>query len=135
MKIVLDVSVAFALVRNQPGMQWIRQAIEAADEVIVPDLYISEASNTAWKFYHIEDASLEEIQLLANRSLALPDQIIPSTELWEEALLLAHSLDHPVYDCLYLALAQQESAHLLTLDKRLRKLATKLDIRLIQAPS
>ncbi|MEM9985194.1 MAG: hypothetical protein AAF804_08875, partial [Bacteroidota bacterium] len=70
MKIALDVSAAFALVRNPSGMQWIRQAIERADEVIVPDLYVSEASNTAWTFYHIEDASLEEIQLLANRSLA-----------------------------------------------------------------
>jgi predicted nucleic acid-binding protein len=43
-----------------------------------------------------------------------------------EALALACHLDHPVYDCLYLALARREAAQLLTADQRLEKLASKV---------
>jgi predicted nucleic acid-binding protein len=38
-------------------------------------------------------------------------------------LALACHLDHPVYDCLYLALARREAAILLTDDQRLQRLA------------
>ena len=32
---------------------------------------------------------------------------------------LAHALDHPIYDCLYLALADREDVGLVTADARL----------------
>ena len=128
MKIVLDVSAAFAIVRGTAGSEWMIEAIQTAQEVIVPDLYVSEASNTAWKFFHIEGASLEDIHLLAQRSLELPDHITPSISLWEDALSLAHELDHPVYDCMYLVLAKKEGAQLMTLDKKLRRLAKKINL-------
>jgi len=35
------------------------------------------------------------------------------------AFALAHELDHPVYDCVYLALAEVEDARLVTADRRL----------------
>ncbi len=38
-------------------------------------------------------------------------------------LALACHLDHPLYDCLYLALARREAATLLTADQRLQRLA------------
>jgi predicted nucleic acid-binding protein len=60
--------------------------------------------------------------------------VATAAELWQDALLLAHQLDHPVYDCLHLVLAQQHDAHLLTLDKRLRRLAEGLGIALISEP-
>jgi predicted nucleic acid-binding protein len=37
--------------------------------------------------------------------------------------------NHPVYDCLYLALALQQNDILITADKRLASLATKLSIK------
>ena len=102
------------------GKEWVKEAILAADETLVPDLYIAESSNTAWKFFHIEGASLEQIKQLAQRSMALPDSIFPTYNLWQDALELSHELDHPVYDCMYLVLAQREGAKLLTLDKTLK---------------
>jgi predicted nucleic acid-binding protein len=35
------------------------------------------------------------------------------------AMTIARVLDHPVYDCFYLALAQKEAAALVTADRRL----------------
>lgn len=39
-------------------------------------------------------------------------------QLMAPAARLAHDLDHPVYDCLYLALALQEQRPVITADRR-----------------
>jgi len=54
------------------------------------------------------------------------DHIEPDRHLQVEALALACHLDHPVYDCLYLALARREAALLLTADQKLMTLATQV---------
>ena len=53
---------------------------------------------------------------------ALPlsfDRLAPTAPLSERALELAQRLDHPAYDCFYLALAESESAVLVTDDEKL----------------
>lgn len=134
MKVVLDVSAAISIATAAPGKEWLTEAVLEAGEILVPDLYLTEATNAAWKFFHIEGASLAQIQQLARRSIDLPDQVVPATDLWQDALVMGHQLDHPVYDCLYLVLAQQSNAYLLTLDKRMARLAEKLGIRFIAKP-
>jgi predicted nucleic acid-binding protein len=64
-------------------------------------------------------------QLLADAA-DLVDQIEPDRHLQVEALALACHLNHPVYDCLYLALARREAAFLLTADQRLQRLADQV---------
>ncbi len=132
MKIVLDVSAAISIATAAPGKEWVYEAILGAEEILVPDLYLTEATNAAWKFFHIEGASLQQIQQLAQRSIELPDRVTPAEDLWQDALVLAHRLDHPVYDCLYLTMAQHHNAQLLTLDKRLIRLAKGLGIGVVQ---
>ena len=56
----------------------------------------------------------------------LVDVIEPDRHLLAEALALACHLDHPVYDCLYLALARREAAVLVTADQRLQQLAARV---------
>ena len=52
--------------------------------------------------------------------------IEPDRQLQAEALALACHLDHPVYDCLYLALARREAATLVSADRRLNALAERV---------
>ena len=47
----------------------------------------------------------------------------PSTELVIEAAVLAVHIDHPVYDCVYLACAEAAAAPLVTADERLAQRA------------
>ena len=54
------------------------------------------------------------------------DVIEPVRHLQAEALALACHLDHPVYDCLYLALARREAAMLLTADQHVLQLAARV---------
>ena len=69
------------------------------------------------------DASLQQ---RLSRATELVDVIEPDRHLQVEALALACHLDHPVYDCLYLALARREAAALLTADQRLQQLAARV---------
>ncbi len=56
---------------------------------------------------------------------ALFDTLVPSAELVERACTLALGLDHPVYDCLYLALAEREGVALVTADRSLQEKAAR----------
>ena len=46
-------------------------------------------------------------------------RLVPTETLLPTAARLSRTLDHPVYDCCYLALAIQEDAALVTADRRL----------------
>jgi predicted nucleic acid-binding protein len=60
----------------------------------------------------------------ADRAIeTLPDlfsQIVRSTDLIRDAWRIAEALDHSVYDCLYLACAEQRGVKLVTADDRFR---------------
>lgn len=127
MKVVLDVSAAFAVITAGASSQFLPQ-LESAAQVLAPDLYYSEAANAAWKFHHIEGLSPEASHKLAERAIQLVDIFFPSELLWKEALEMACKIAHPVYDCYYLALARQEESALLTADRRLIKIAGELRI-------
>ena len=55
----------------------------------------------------------------------LPDAVVlrPSADLVAHAAAIAFEIDHPIYDCLYLACADAEGAPLVTADGKLRDAA------------
>ena len=68
------------------------------------------------KARRISQAQLGEIAANLPR---LFDALVSATVLAPRAVAIAGQLDHPVYDCLYLALAEAEQADLVTADTRL----------------
>lgn len=111
---MVDASVAFgwfaevALLDAQPAVQ-----------LIAPDLVLVERLNAGWKAQR--QGAIGEAQFLAISELApnLFSELVPSAALLAGALRWCKVLDHPAYDCLYLALAELRSAVLLTQDQRL----------------
>ncbi len=128
MKIVLDVSAAFSVVIGASDSEQVLSNLESANEVLAPDLFYAEATNTAWKFHHIEDASPKQSQLLLANAVDLIDTFIKTESLAEDALNLACKIEHSAYDCFYLTLAIKEKAAILTKDRRLSRIANKLGI-------
>lgn len=69
----------------------------------------------------------------------LPDcfeELTPLRDLVDEAARLSILLNHPIYDCFYLALARREDAPLITADKRLAAAANSIanvEVRLLGA--
>jgi predicted nucleic acid-binding protein len=87
-----------------------------------------EVTNAWWKKLRRHEMDIADVEQAVTNLLALEITWIPSAELLRPAVRLAGDLGHPVYDCLYLALAASHSAWLATMDERLRRGAERLGI-------
>ena len=123
---VLDASAALRLITNAPGVEPLVQQLAEAPLVLAPELMLTEVANAIRKLQRAGQLKLIEPRALLADALELVDQIEPDRHLQVEALALACHLDHPVFDCLYLALARREAAVLLTADRRLQQLAARV---------
>ncbi|WP_216902623.1 type II toxin-antitoxin system VapC family toxin [Synechococcus sp. CCY 9618] len=123
---VLDASAAVRLILGDPGAAAVAEQIREAALVMAPELMLSEVANILWKLQRADHlAGLDPQQLLAD-ARDLVDRVEADRHLQAEALALACHHDHPVYDCLYLALARREAATLISMDRRLQQLAERV---------
>ena len=119
---MLDASAVVRIIESSPQAAAFQQAVLDAELVLAPELMLTEVSNALWRLQRAGQLQAERLQQCLSRAAALVDHIEPDRHLQVEALALACHLDHPVYDCLYLALARREAAILLTADQRLQRL-------------
>jgi len=109
---VLDASVALRVITRDPARARWTEQLSHHPLVLAPELMLSEVANALWKLVRAGSLNDLDPQLLLADARDLVDQIVPDRHLQAEALALACHLDHPVYDCLYLALARREAAEL-----------------------
>ena len=113
---IVDASVAVKWVVREAGSD--AAAALRGEELHAPDWILIECANVLWAKVRRRELTREE----ADRGMALlieaPITLAPASELVAEALALAHELAHPVYDCLYLALARARNSPLVTADAR-----------------
>ncbi len=119
MTLVVDASVAAKWVLPEAHSERANALRAAGEPVIAPDLVYAEIGNAVWK-----RAIRGEITVgIALEALAtatgLFSKLVSIGSLAPHATELAIALEHPIYDCFYLALAEQERAPLITADKRL----------------
>ena len=128
MTLVVDASVAVKWVLNEEGSDR-ASALRDQTGLVAPSLIASEIGNALWKAERRGDISRDDA-IAAMRSILGPfDTLAPNETLHMRALELAVDLQHPIYDCFYLALAERENATLLTADARLMAAATKAKIQ------
>jgi predicted nucleic acid-binding protein len=101
---VIDASVAIKWVVEEPGTP--EALLLRRHRLLAPDLLVAECANILWKKVRRkdldEDVAMVAARLLANASVEME----PMRGLLEPATRLAILLDHPAYDCRYLALAE-----------------------------
>ena len=124
---VLDASAAVELILSRPAAEELSELVAKAELVLAPDLYVAEVSNALWK-YTIASGDSDGYTELLDDAVALTDELIDSVSLYREAFALSTQHQHPVYDSLYLVVARRNSATILTVDRRLRSLASTLQI-------
>ncbi|MFM7732443.1 MAG: type II toxin-antitoxin system VapC family toxin [Cyanobium sp.] len=122
---VVDASVAFGWFAAVAHSERAVALLEAqpAVQLLAPDLVLVELLNAGWKAQR--QGAISEAQFLAIGELAptLFSELVPAATLLVTAQRWCLQLDHPAYECIYLALAELRSAVLLTQDQRLlRKL-------------
>lgn len=117
MKWVVDASVA---------AKWLAPETESSiaaalldDELAAPDLIFAEVGNILWKKQLRGEMEAATVHLAVRWLLQVPMAVHDAAGLLPDALALALQLQHPAYDCFYLALARRIGAPLLTADRRL----------------
>jgi predicted nucleic acid-binding protein len=136
-RLVVDASVAAAWVIREALTPAAMSLLQGPDTLVAPELVVSEVGNAVWKAERRAGLPLHQAQrtpqLLASAYAELHD-LLP---LLPHAAAAARRLNHPIYDCFYLALAQREGLPLATADRRLARLAEAegIEVRLIGSVS
>lgn len=93
-------------------------ALLDADEILflAPDIFLAEVINALLRQNRAGQLTEDNLdRALRDLAFSAPE-LIASTRLIEPAVALARALAHPVYDCLYLALADRWETVLVTAD-------------------
>jgi predicted nucleic acid-binding protein len=124
MKLVVDASVALRWYVDSPLSDVAAALLELDQPLIAPDLVVSEITNAVWKLVRAGHLSEEHGLRIVNTAPSAFSTLVDSSRLCGRAFKLAVTLDHPVYDCLYLALAELEQCRLVAADQKfIRKVA------------
>jgi predicted nucleic acid-binding protein len=114
--IIVDASVALKWVLDEDDSVLARAL--ATRELAAPELLWSECANGLWRWVRrgVLSGRLAQARFVALRRA--PIALTPAGELLDRALMLAVELSHPVYDCVYLALALQRGMQVVSADRR-----------------
>ena len=98
-------------------------ALRQKAKLIAPELLVAECANILWKKVQRRELSKEEALFAARLLQGAEIELLPTRFLFEAATRMSIEIDHPAYDCLYLALAVEKGCRFVTADERfLRKL-------------
>jgi predicted nucleic acid-binding protein len=126
--LIVDASVAVKWFLEEIDHVAARAVLDSHDALIAPSIVLAELGNAVWKRHRrgaITKKAANRIFSLMARPFAT---LIPIETLAVEAAELALNLNHPIYDCFYLALAARERTPIATADGRLAALARRIGI-------
>lgn len=118
---VVDASVAVKWFVEERGSTAARMVLSKYETLLAPDFILIETSNAAWKKVKRKEMTREQGEAMVRALPLYFDRLVHSRALVARAYALASDLNHPVYDCLYLALAELNDVDLITDDERLIK--------------
>jgi len=131
--VVVDASIAVLWFANEPDRGNAARLLQSESVLLSPDLMAVEATNAWWKKLRRGEMDPTDVDQAITNLLALEIVWTASTTLLRGAARLAVEVEHPVYDCVYLALAATRSASLATADDRLRRAAARLGVPIWRA--
>lgn len=122
---VVDASVALKWFVAEADSDAAFRFLGERKELSTPILLLTELANALWKKWRsslIEAELADGIIIDVRRYFA---RLVATETVLAEAMRLSRSLDHPVYDCCYIALAILENTSLVTADQRLLTVAAR----------
>lgn len=131
MTAVLDVSAAIQILFKKEKFHLYQLNIGNSTWILAPDIYVSELTNTLWKYFQSGLLSHENCVQYIEDGLELVDDLIPSQDIWKESLSEGIRNQHSIYDMFYLVTARRNDARLLTNDSKLAEIALKQKIEVI----
>jgi len=124
---IIDANVAAGLILALPWSEEAREEIRNHAERIAPSIFVAELANALWQNVRAGNIAVETAVASLNEMLPVIE-LSADSALVEPALRLAASENHPLYDCLYLALAKERRQILITADMKLAALARRTGV-------
>jgi predicted nucleic acid-binding protein len=116
---VVDASVAVKWLITETFSDQAVRLLDREFTLVAPELLFAEAANALWVMCRRGDITKADFAEAMDVLKAAPVQApVSMRELAASAARLATDLDHPTYDCFYLALAVQEQYPVVTADQR-----------------
>ena len=129
---VVDASIAVKWVIPEVLSDAADRVRDGEDDILAPDLLLVEVANALWRKTTAKEISPREANVAFDLVRGSGIDLHPTGPLLTRAMNVARRLGHPVYDCVYLALAEREHAAFVTADHRLlRSSLRKLDVTIV----
>ena len=116
MNLVIDASVAIKWFAPELLSREAERLLDGGDALFAPDLV--ECGNIIWKKVRLGELARSDGDVALGALRSGPIDFVGTKPLVERALQLAHDIDHPLCDCLYLAAAEAVDATVVTADRR-----------------
>ncbi len=117
MTLVIDASVACKWFFAEDLSAKARALAASHASFIAPDMILVECANAAWRRVISGEIPRTQGEAFLKTLPHWFESLVPTNGLHESAFQMACALSHPVYDCLYLALAEREGTRLVTADQ------------------
>jgi len=121
--IVIDASVALKWVFDEPGTD--AALALRGQQLIAPVLWLAEAANALWRHARLGEITVEQAHARMSELATAPVGSLAMEPHIPRALELATEIGHPVYDCVYLALALQHGSYVVSDDRRFAAAAAR----------
>ena len=117
------------------AIKWFFDEVDSAEaralgriypDTIAPSLILAEIGNAVWKRIHRKEVGETEAMRIGKAAPRFFGELVPIEQLQARAFEIMVKLPHPIYDCLYLALAERERVPLVTVDQRLIEAGKRL---------
>ena len=131
---VFDASVVAALFLDRPWSIEVRRWLAEDDDPISPAFLLIELANVLW-INRRAGAIADNDAAQALRDVPAAIRLEQDELLVEPALRLAVSANHPIYDCLYLALAERDRVPLITADRKLSDISKARGLATLLLPA
>ena len=124
-KLVVDTNVLVSILVD-PTEEMLNFTLN--HEMHAPNLLKIELANVCRKYHTLQNVPLNVVMEYFTRGLGLVSKFYSNDKVLERAVLFSFELNHPIYDCIYLSLANKLKMPFVSSDKRLVTKATTLGI-------
>ena len=118
MTLIVDASVAIKWFKREHDSP-VAELVPLADTLAAPEMLLAELCNACWKAFRLRLLTAQQMDATPTVIRRYVGMFYSLEPLAPRAVFISRALDHPVYDCFYIALAEREAAPLVTADRRL----------------
>lgn len=131
MILVIDASAAIEIALGKQSSSKFKEVLAEADLVLAPDTYVSEITNVFWKYASAKEIEITKCEKGIDYCIDIVDDFVNTRELYREVFGESLRKKHSVYDIFYLVLARRRNAGILSMDKKLNKIAEEMEITVL----